>query len=280
MADATLYRGYEIPAATGAAPAGAAQIRALGRDVDADVAALLRGMRLLQAPVVFTSSGTFTKADYPGLVAVEVEVVGGGGGSAFRQASSASQVAVAQSGSGGGYSYKFILASALASGETVTIGAGGTGATSSGSSGSGGGDTSFGTGGGTHCKGGGGTSASDNVLGTNTSYNTLPPPKIRMSGIGTLGHVNNTGTDPTAGFASTSATYGGSAGSFPSKPGMAFKYGAEATAASYIGGFDSIAGIGYGSGAVGGIKIGSGSNNNGSDGSGGICVVRLYVSNA
>jgi len=72
----------------------------------------------------FTSSGTFVKANYPGLRAVKVKVQGGGGGGGGRQGGTTS---VGAGGGGGGYGEKFILVDDLASNESISVGQGGSG---------------------------------------------------------------------------------------------------------------------------------------------------------
>ena len=75
--------------------------------------------------VIFTSSGTFTKASYPGLRAIKVKVQAGGGGGAGCPATGAGTVAAGSGGGQGGYAESFLLVDALSSSETVTVGAGG-----------------------------------------------------------------------------------------------------------------------------------------------------------
>jgi hypothetical protein len=83
----------------------------------------------------FTSSGTFTKADYPWLRAVVVKAQGagaGGGGSTDTNGGSGG------GGGGGAYCEKFYLVADLSSSETVTVGAGGAGGTTTGNGSAGG----------------------------------------------------------------------------------------------------------------------------------------------
>lgn len=89
--------------------------------------------------VYFTSSGTFDKANYPGLRAVLVECQGGGGAGGGRSASSS----VGAGGGGGGYARALVTEPSLGTSETVTVGAGGTGV--SGAAGNAGGNTTFGS---------------------------------------------------------------------------------------------------------------------------------------
>jgi len=97
----------------------------------------------------FVSSGTFTKADFPGLRAVRVKVQGAGGAGGGSRATTVDTVAgtreSSSSGGGGGgcYTEAVILASSLAASVTVTVGAGGT--SPAGAQGNAGGTSSFGS---------------------------------------------------------------------------------------------------------------------------------------
>lgn len=75
--------------------------------------------------VTFTSSGTFTKASYPGYSYAEITVVGGGG--AGGGAESGTYWSVGSGGGAGGTAVVVVALSALGANETVTVGAGGTG---------------------------------------------------------------------------------------------------------------------------------------------------------
>src|SRR5690606_34295960 len=95
--------------------------------------------------VYFTSSGTFTKADYPGLRAVRVKVQAGGGGGGGAAGTSPGEEAAAAGGGGGEYAESFIPASGLSAAETITVGTGGSGGAAGFNIGSTGGDSSFGS---------------------------------------------------------------------------------------------------------------------------------------
>src|SRR5690606_22288479 len=84
---------------------------------------LQSGYRLGET-VYFTVSGTFSKADYPGMRAVRVKCQGAGGGGGGVAATGAGERAVSAGGNGGGYAEKFILVDDLSGDETVTVGAG------------------------------------------------------------------------------------------------------------------------------------------------------------
>lgn len=100
------------------------------------------GYRLLTT-VYFTSSGTFTKASYPGLKAVRTKVQGGGGAGGGAGVASGGNHSQGGGGGGGGYAEDFAIATALATSISVTVGGGGTG--SAGGAGGTGGTSSFGS---------------------------------------------------------------------------------------------------------------------------------------
>jgi hypothetical protein len=134
--------------------------------------------------VMFTSSGTFTKASYPGLKAVRVKVVGGGGAGGTSQAAAAGNHSGSGGGGGGGYAEKLITAASLATSETVTVGAGGN--NTSGTTGYSGGTSSFGTK--AVATGGGGGETGDNT-------------PLMIVGVGGNGGIGTTGDILAAGGA-------------------------------------------------------------------------------
>lgn len=76
--------------------------------------------------VRYTASGTFVKADYPGLRALQVRCIGGGGGSGGCAATGAGQVSLGGNGGGGAFVERLVTdVAALAASETITVGAGG-----------------------------------------------------------------------------------------------------------------------------------------------------------
>lgn len=93
--------------------------------------------------VIFTSSGLFTKGDFPGLRAVDATLIGGGGGSGGVAACGAGEAAEAGGGAGGSGAKRFIDASELFSSSGVTVGAGGNGGSTGANPGSAGGESSF-----------------------------------------------------------------------------------------------------------------------------------------
>src|SRR5262245_49453115 len=94
---------------------------------------------------VYPATGTFVKADYPGLAYVRPKVQAAGGGSGGAQTTTGSQAAVAGGGGGGGYGEKLISVGDLAASEDVIVGAAGAAGTAGDSAGGAGGTSSFGT---------------------------------------------------------------------------------------------------------------------------------------
>lgn len=92
--------------------------------------------------VKFTSSGSFAKADFPGIKAVRVRLVAGGGAGGGPNATGAGQASIGSGGGGGAYGESIIPVTSLGASETVTRGAGGTAV--AGGSGLNGGTSSFG----------------------------------------------------------------------------------------------------------------------------------------
>jgi hypothetical protein len=122
--------------------------------------------------VVFTSSGTFSKASYPWARYARVRLVGGGGGGGNSNNTTASQICVGGGGGGGGYAEKLIAVSAMSASESVTVGAGGAGATAGSVDvrGGTGGSSSFGS----HVSASGGTGG--NTQGSNAPINAFGEP--------------------------------------------------------------------------------------------------------
>lgn len=96
-----------------------------------------------QETIVYTSGGTFTKADYPWARRYRVRVVGSGGGGAGAGITGASEVSGGGGGGGGGYAERSGRVAALDAAVTVTVGAAGAGG--NGAAGAAGAASSFGT---------------------------------------------------------------------------------------------------------------------------------------
>jgi hypothetical protein len=97
---------------------------------------------LLKETVYYTSDGTWTKADYPGIRAVRVRCQAAGGGGGGAAITAAGQGSAGSGGGGGGYTEALVLAASLGATEAVTVGTGGAG--NSGAAGDTGEDSSFG----------------------------------------------------------------------------------------------------------------------------------------
>lgn len=114
--------------------------------------------------IAYDSSGTFVKANYPGLRAVRFNCQGGGGAGGGAGITGAGSASAGGGGQGGNYAEKFVVATALAASVTVTRGAGGAGV--AGLDGSNGATTSCGS----HCIAGGG--AGGVTGGTTATWST------------------------------------------------------------------------------------------------------------
>lgn len=212
--------------------------------------------------VVFTSSGTFTKASYPGLKGIRVQCQGGGGGSAGAAATGAGQSSAGGGGGGGGYAEVYVPASSLASSVTVTVGAGGSGGAAGANDGTAGGTTSFGS----HCSATGGSPGEAEPASSGNSI-----PASGNGGVGTAGDIllrGGDGQDPVISGGNRGALGNGGTSYFA--PGMR---GANASDA----GADGVVGYNYGGGAAGAHNGPSQvTARAGADGAPGIVVVTLY----
>ncbi|MER5005931.1 glycine-rich domain-containing protein [Atlantibacter hermannii] len=156
--------------------------------------------RLLGAPKVYTTSGSYT----PGanVKSIVVEIVGGGGGGGAAS-SSANYNAAGGGGGGGGYAKKYIPIISTAA-IAYTVGLGGSGAVYPAVSGQAGGATTFGTGF-TATGGNGGNTASSNASSS----------LIGMGGFGGTasgGNINSNGSGGQCGVAASPSIAGGSVG--------------------------------------------------------------------
>lgn len=130
----------------------------LADDIEATVAGLdgelapVRTGFIYLTTVYFESSGSFAKANFPGIKAVRAKAQGGGGGGGGTDTTIVDEASSSGGGGGGAYAERFVLATDLASTVPVTVGAGGA-AGAPGADGGVGGTSSFGT----HAVGPGGT---------------------------------------------------------------------------------------------------------------------------
>lgn len=219
------------------------------------------GYRLKQT-VLFTSSGTFTKATYPWLRAVRVRLVGGGGGGAGAAAPGAgTNISFGNGGGGGGYAEALITVASLGTTETVTVGAGGS--VSSGGAGGGGGSTSFGSL--VAANGGGGGS----IKPASVYGNYVPS---GTGGIGTAGDLKLSGDSGTGG-----SWAGSGLGASGSGGGSMMGGGGAVTATG--SGSTSLAGEpgqNYGGGGGGGSANTNAIARAGGAGAPGVVIVELY----
>lgn len=214
--------------------------------------------------VYFTSSGTFTKADYPGLRAVKVKVQGGGGGGGEALATNTVEVAAGDGGGAGGYAEAIVQAASLGATETVTIGAGGAGGTG-GNSAVAGGTSSFGS----HASATGGAPGGSTRTGTQTVVRR----DDILGGVGTAGDLLLPGGNGGGGFVSdntvTDRANGGHGGNSQfGEGGRSFNSGNSGAAGE--------AGRGFGSGGSGACNSVSQPARAGGAGADGIVIVELF----
>lgn len=220
--------------------------------------AALPGYRYMQT-VVFTSSGTFTKASYPNMRAVLIRLVGGGGAGAGAAAGGSGTHTGGGGGGGGGYAETFVLASSLAASETVTVGAGATGSTGSGATGN---ASSFGS----------FAAASGGVGGT-----TSPASALYITGVGGAGGIGTTGSILVAG--QTGEAGGGNATLGKGGAGGGTVLGGGGVGAYTGAGSGSQAGAAgrqYGGGGGGAMSNSYGAAQNGGAGAAGVVIVEVY----
>lgn len=205
----------------------------------------------LRAIVKFTSSGTFTKADYPWLRAVRARVQAGGGGAA-----SSPNPGGSPGGGGGEYAETFIEVADLATSETVTVGAGGAGGNGSSgvnTPGSNGGNSSFGA----HAVANGGE-------GTPSTYR------------GGLGGSGGTGDFTAAGQGGGAGHPGEISGTIMSGQGGASHLGGGGRGQGNTTHGGTAGGL-YGGGGGGSGRTGTGGSVSGGNGADGVVIVELYA---
>lgn len=112
--------------------------------VDALEAPIAAPGYLFQQRIIYTVSGTFTKASFPGLRAIRVVCQGGQGQGGGCAATAAGENSVGGGGGAGSWAESFITAANLDAVEAVTVGPGGSGA-GAGAPGNNGGDSIFDT---------------------------------------------------------------------------------------------------------------------------------------
>lgn len=203
--------------------------------------------------VVFTSSGTFTKASYTNLLAIKVRVVGGGG--AGGGANGGANRSVGAGGGAGGYAEVIVPASSLAATETVTVGAGGTGVLAG--QGNDGNPSSFGA-----------WAVAGAGLGGHLTPNTTAAGTLGgAGGAGSAGDLQATGSPGLIGEVISASI------SWPGTGGSSVLGGGGNGAASVSA--DGSAGGAYGGGG-GGASTNTATNRTGGAGAPGIVIVELF----
>lgn len=206
----------------------------------------------LRAIVTFTSSGTFTKANYQWLRAVRVRVVGGGGGGT---GNGNGGLTGGPGGGGGGYAEAMVDVGSLGSSETVTVGAGGAGSSGF-TAGTAGGQSSFGA----HAVATGGSGGEVTGLGG-------------LRGLGSTGDVLINGEDGASTSDQTNATIGAS---LPGGNGGSSALGGGGRGGA-VRATDTGGAPGRGPGGGGGGGYRASSPTTGGNGSAGIVIVELYA---
>jgi hypothetical protein len=214
--------------------------------------------------IYYTSSGTFSKADYPWLRAIRVKCVGGGGGGGGCATTGASANSVGSSGGGGGYSESFITDIAgLDSSVTVTRASGGSGGAAGNNNGSVGGNSSFGS---LVIASGGGAGGGQGSL-------TVP-----WTISGTTGGASNTGDLTFAGSPSLPIAITQASFTVPQPSGGSFLGGGVRGALFTATGENGPNGTNYGVGGVGGCNAqNQGTARTGGAGGNGIVILELYA---
>lgn len=215
-------------------------------DDAATVGQLLAGRRLRGAPILITSSGTYTPDAE--VKAIWVEVLGAGAGGGGEN----SNDRVASGGGSGAYAAKFIIDPNT---ETVTIGAAGAGGVSAGGMGQDGGNSSFGSGVVAEGGKGGGSASANGTLGG-------------AGGIATGGDINIVGGQGHSGGPVQFSPFSGAGADAP----KGFGQGAPAG----LRGSGGLSSIGYGSGGGGGHRSTTTSREGGA-GTDGLVVIWEFI---
>ncbi|MFY7341880.1 hypothetical protein, partial [Enterobacter cloacae complex sp. IR5422] len=212
--------------------------------------------RLLGAPLIFTSSGSYTPS--AGAKAIIAQVVGGGGGGGGTPATSSTQNSVGGGGGGGAIAVSYIPVSSLTLPVSIAVGTAGSGVV--GAAGVKGGDTSFGS----YLTAGGG---SGGLLGTAATSGSPYVLQCAAGGVATGGNIYNSGGCPggQATYITISAGISGFGGSSPLGGGG----GVGGSTAS--GGYTN--GKGPGGGGAGSAAGSSASAQMGGAGVGGIVMI-------
>jgi hypothetical protein len=211
--------------------------------------------------VVFSSSGTFTKANYSWAKTAKVTCIGAGGGGGAAPATAAGEASASGGGGGGGCGIRDFKLADLSATTTVTVGSGGSGGSTG--SGTSGGNSTF-----SSCTGGGGGA------GTTSGAFAIAVGMVHQGGTGGgfNGDVGLRGGPGGNGIMTTAGRGFGGAG------GTAAYGGAQRSlvSTSTSGSAASQSGDSPGSGGSGAANGASKSANAGGDGADGIVIVELY----
>lgn len=215
-----------------------------------------------QQTLIFTSSGTFTKASYPGFKAVRARAIGAGGaGGGAPVATTAGNHSQGGGGGGGGYAERFIIDTSLATSISVTVGAGG--APVSGGTGGAGGQSAFSS----LCVANGGSGG-----GTATNQVLMVAALGGQPGAGFSGDFLASGSPGEAGTGNASLGIGGMGGSSMYGGGGAGSY--TGAGAGSTPGADAPA---YGGGGGGAQGNSNAPIRSGGAGGPGVVIVEIYV---
>lgn len=213
----------------------------------------------LRDRVIYTSSGSFAKASWPGLRAIRIIAVGGGGAGAGAAAASATMNAYGTGGGSGAYAETFMLTDSLAASTAVTVGAGGSATGSTGNNGS---TSSFGS----LVVAGGGIGG--NIKATSTLGGYVPG---GPGGVATAGQIRQGGSPGHAGAGANTLANGGNGGS------SIFGGGGHAPATGAGSGANAGSpGTAYGAGGGGAAVNGGGGARSGGAGAAGVVIVEIY----
>ncbi|QCG77518.1 hypothetical protein SEA_DIZZYRUDY_21 [Microbacterium phage DizzyRudy] len=261
MSSQTLPGLIEI-ATNAEAQAGTDAVRAVTPAGLASIVGVGLGYRFVQR-VIFTSSGSFLKASYPGLRAIRVMAVGGGGGGAGAGGASGGMNSYGTGGGSGGYAESFITNIAgLATSVAVTVGAAGAATANGAITGNDGSASSFGT---AVVAGGGG--------GGQTKGNSALGGYVRggLGGTPTAGDIQQGGTPGQTGMGRDTLAQPGSGGS------SIFGGGGLGNASGAGGGsYAGQAGMAYGAGGGGAAVNAGGVAAAGGAGANGVVIVEIY----
>lgn len=241
---------------------GTDSVRAVSPAGLASVVGIGTGYRFVQR-VIFTSSGTFTKASYAGLRAIRVIAIGGGGSGAGAAGASTGMNSYGTGGGSGAYAESFITNIAgLATSVAVTVGAGGSATSAGALAGNDGSASSFGT---DVVAGGGG--------GGNPKGNSAIGGYVRggVGGVATAGDIQQGGTPGAKGMGRDTLAQGGDGA-----PSVLGGGGLSGAGGGGSGSYPGYEGTAYGAGGGGASVNAGGAANVSGKGANGVVIVEIY----